>query len=101
MTSNKLLSSLTVFGDDLYAGTFRIPGPTAESSQVWRTADGTNWQHSGNFWPGGAHLIAFWDNAMTVFKGSLYIAADNWDTGGQIWQMLHRQVFLPLVVRNY
>jgi hypothetical protein len=70
--------------------------------EVWRTADGIHWNQVGFEGFGDSHNAwSYWDNATTVFDGSLYVATNNFATGGEVWQMLRHTVYVPLIVRDY
>jgi basic membrane protein A and related proteins len=70
--------------------------------EVWRTADGTEWEQVGFGGFGDAHnWWSYWDNATTVFGGSLYVGTNNDSTGGEVWQMLWYRTYMPFVVRSY
>ena len=57
--------------------------------EVWRTANGTEWIQVayGGFDDGGNHL-SYWDNAITTYKDKLFIATNNFGSGGEVWTFL-------------
>ena len=56
--------------------------------EVWRTANGIDWEQVGFAGFGdGNNQWSYWDNATTVFKGNLFIATNNFATGGEVWEM--------------
>ena len=67
--------------------------------EVWSTSNGTDWEREGFGGFGDANnQWSYWDNAMTVFKGKLYVATNNWPTGGEIWRLTDGFVsFLPVL----
>ena len=72
--------------------------------EVWRTSNGTEWEQVGFGGFGDANNNwTYWDNAMTVFNDNLYIAANNWPTGGEIWQLTDETytTYLPLGFKNF
>ncbi|NUM45902.1 MAG: SMP-30/gluconolactonase/LRE family protein [Anaerolineales bacterium] len=70
---NQQLPSLEVFNGDLYAGAWQYDG-VMETSQIWRTSDGTNWEQAGaDFGNGAAALI--------TFNNQLYVGS--WS--GEVW----------------
>ena len=73
----------------------------ATGLELWRTWDGVAWEQVGNPGFGNSHNEgSYWDNAMAVFKDRLYIAAYNFDTGGEVWQIEQPfTLFMPLVVK--
>lgn len=66
--------------------------------EVWRTPNGVNWEQVGFSGFGDANNTStYWDNASLVFKDSLYIAARNVVTGGEVWRLTlpALKVYLP------
>ena len=93
---NRQNSALAVFDNHLYF----VVGNLTSGLEIWRTADGVNWEQlaAGGF--GDSNNVSTgWDNAVTVFNGSLYIGTWNSANGGEVWQRLH-EMFLPLVLRG-
>ena len=93
---NNTIGSLWVFMDHLYA---YVSNP--EGLEVWRTADGTQWEQVG-FAGFGDSNNAFGnlDNTTAVFNNRLFIGTSNGANGGEVWLFLHNRLFLPLVLRN-
>jgi hypothetical protein len=59
--------------------------------EIWRSPDGLSWERIGD--EGINHPkndFTYFDNAMIVFDGSLYIGYDNDLNGGGIWKITHR-----------
>ena len=79
------LTSLAVFGGALYVGTTNETG-----SQLWRSADGSQWQPvigqaaavAGGF--GNAHNRAIM--TLGVFRGALYAGTHNPAEGAELWR---------------
>jgi arabinogalactan oligomer/maltooligosaccharide transport system substrate-binding protein len=70
--------------------------------EVWRTANGTDWEQVGFAGFGdNLNIWSYWDNATTVFSGSLYIATNHAYTGGEVWRMVQHRAYLPLVAKGY
>lgn len=70
--------------------------------EVWRTLDGVAWEQVGFSGFGDANNTStYWDNATVVFKDSLYIAARNTATGGEVWRLTlqSRKLYLPAAWR--
>ena len=94
---NYSIDSLLAFDGYLYA----VASNYTTGVEVWRTADGTTWEQVGFAGLGDSNNSApYWDNSAAVFNNRLYIGTTNWANGGEVWLYLHRQVFLPLVLRN-
>jgi len=91
-------SALEVLGGQLYF----VARNNSTGLEVWRTQDGTNWEQVGFAGFGDSNNIwSYWDNGTAVFHGSLYVATNNYATGGEVWRMVQYRAHLPLVVRNY
>jgi hypothetical protein len=88
-------NALEVFNEQLYL----VVENDATGLEVWRTSNGTDWAQVGFDGFGDANnQSSYWDNAMTIFKDKLYLAARNWPTGGEVWQMTHEyKTCLPFV----
>ena len=79
------ISALEVFHDQLYV----VLQNYASGVEVYRTANGTDWEQVGfdGFGDPG-NIEPYWDNGMTVFRDRLYVSLTNWWTvGGEIWEM--------------
>jgi len=91
------MSALEVFQSHLYLAV----GNRVTGMEVWRTANGTNWEKTGSAGFGNAHNWAsYWDHALVVFRGCLYLGTWNVSDGGEVWMYLHQRVFLPVVLRR-
>jgi len=89
--------ALEVFDGYLYL----VVGNSATGMEVWRTADGTNWEQVGFAGFGDSNNRGpYWDNSVTVFNDNLYVGTWNYANGGEVWQLLH-YVYLPLILKNY
>jgi hypothetical protein len=75
---NSRISSLVVFGDNLYAGT---ASDDSVPAQIWRTPDGRIWSQFSPSWP--ADTGAVFD--AISFGGRLYVGTAR-ETGGEIWR---------------
>ena len=90
-------SALEVFRDLLYF----VVGNGSTGLEVWRTADGANWQQVGFAGFGDSNNIGpYWDNAAAVVNDQLYVSSVNYAQGGEIWtqQLI---VYVPLVMKNF
>ncbi len=88
---NKWESALEVYDGKLYM----VARNEATGLEVWRTANGTDWEQVGFGGFGDSNNVwTYWDNGTTVFDGSLYVATNNYATGGEVWQMLQYPVGL-------
>lgn len=77
-SDNLAISSLALYQDMLYAGTYN-----EEGVQVWRSGDGDDWQKI-NFGFGNPHSSQV--NALEVFEGQLYLAVADYTSGMQVWR---------------
>ncbi len=78
------INALEVFQDKLYL----VLEDDYTGMQVWRTSNGKDWEQVGFAGFGDVNnQWSFWDNAVTVFKDNLYVGANNFVTGGEVWQM--------------
>ena len=90
-------SALEVLDDRLYF----VVGNNFTGLEVWRTADGTNWEQVGFAGFGNANNRGtYWDNAVAVHGNTLYVGTGNWTEGGEVWLYQHR-VYLPQTLKNY
>ena len=79
---NYNIGALMVSGSYLYAVAYN----STTGIEVWRTADGTNWERvsAGGFGDsnnGGP----YWGNSVIVHNNRLYIGTTNGANGGEIW----------------
>lgn len=75
--------TLEVFGGHLYAGVSRAVG-TDGRAELWRSANGTQWQPvftNGLGYASNTHV-----SALAEFQKQLYIGLRNAATGGQLWR---------------
>lgn len=80
--NNYNIGALIVSGSYLYAVAYN----STTGIEVWRTADGTNWERvsAGGFGDsnnGGP----YWGNSVAVYNNRLYIGTTNWANGGEVW----------------
>jgi hypothetical protein len=77
-------SALEVYQGWLY---LVVENPAA-GLEVWRTANGSDWEQvaSAGF-DDGNNTWSYWDNATTLFDGNLYVATNNFESGGEVWRM--------------
>jgi hypothetical protein len=83
---------LEVYGDYLYyvVGNYYDLGNDIKTKglELWRTGDGSAWERlayggfndENNAW-------TYFDNAMVVYDGNLYIGLDNKATGAEVWMV--------------
>ena len=72
------ISSLAVFGGDLYAGTWNDHA----CAQVWRTVDGRSWSRFSPFWPANDVDVS---DAQPL-GGDVYVGVGREVNGGEIWR---------------
>lgn len=87
------INALEVYRGNLYL----VVQCDATGLQVWRTSNGIDWHQVGFAGFGDLNnKWSYWDNATTVFKDQLYIATNNFKTGGEVWQMTKTHlIFIP------
>jgi hypothetical protein len=71
--------------------------------EVWRTANGVNWQQVAPAGFGNSSNVApYWGSSMIVFDNTLYVGTWNWVDGGEVWQSvcLPYGTYLPLALRG-
>lgn len=90
---NGAISSMAEFGGYLYAG-------TGGEGQLWRSADGVNWQPvMGNGFDGSGN---YWITSLFVFDGQLYAGTYNeWGNGGQVWRSSNGTEWEPVTPDGY
>ncbi len=77
-----------------------VVGNSTTGMEVWRTTDGANWEQVGFAGLGDSNNNAsYWDNSTTVLNGHLYVGTSNSANGGEVWEFLHLNTYLPLLVR--
>jgi hypothetical protein len=90
-------NGLEVYNGQLYL----VAANYTTGMEVWRTSNGTDWEQVGfNGFGDANNKFPYWDNAMTVFKDKLYLATNDWPTGGEIWQLGNMYMtFIPVLNR--
>ncbi len=85
------------FRNELYL----MIGNFGTGAQVWRSANGVNWQPiMQDGWGDGNNWCAdYYNKAHAVYSNSLFVGTINEVDGGEIWQLMPRQVFLPLALK--
>jgi len=77
------MNALEVLNSHLYF----VVGNSTTGMEVWRTADGTNWEQMGFAGFGDSNnYTPYWDNSVAVFNNRLFIGTCNWANGGEVWQ---------------
>jgi hypothetical protein len=97
-TANARPYGLIVFDDQLYL----VFSNFVTGAETWRSSDGVTWhQISEDGWGDSNNVFAdYFDKAAVVFKGALFVGTYNEVDGGEIWQLLSRQVYLPLILMD-
>jgi hypothetical protein len=93
---NQYIFSGAVAGGYLYAA---VQNETT-GVQVWRTADGVNWEPAAIPGLGDSNNVYVWLNAMVDYNNRLFIGTWNNANGGEVWLFLHNRIYLPLVLKN-
>ncbi|MGC9084503.1 MAG: PKD domain-containing protein, partial [Anaerolineae bacterium] len=80
---NQYIFGGVVFGSHLYAAVANYD----EGLEIWRSADGTNWEEV-TLVPGlgDSNNAYIWFGAMAVHDNRLYIGTSNWANGGEVWK---------------
>ena len=73
------ISSLAAYNGNLYAGVW-----DDTSTQVWRSANGTDWTHLVTFSDMGSGIREA--NGLEVYDGMLYVVGTNYDSGLEVWR---------------
>ncbi len=73
---------IAVYGNYLYVGA----GSNTTGAQLWRTADGSVWEHVVTPIPGFGDANNRAVTTVTVFQDTLYLSVDNAASGLEIWQ---------------
>ena len=65
------------------------------------TSGGNTWEQVGYAGFGDDNNTwTYFDNGVTSFKNKLYVSTNNYETGGEIWQMTNlKNIYLPLVIK--
>ena len=99
--NNCSINGLYVFGPYLYAVTENHPWNWDRTGvEVWRTSDGVNWSQVSPDGFGDANNKGsqFNSASVTAFQDALFVGVTNDANGTEVWRM-HRQVYLPLLLR--
>jgi hypothetical protein len=95
-TENRAIRAFETLNGSLFAVIYN----RSVGTQVWRSADGENWdQVNTNGFGDSNNRNGHWDNASTVFNSSIYVGTEN-PAGGEIWSYLSNNVFLSVVVKG-
>jgi sugar lactone lactonase YvrE len=88
---------LIVFGGKLY--TYLLNAVTGV--QVWRTDDGTTWVpvEKDGWGDSNSNGMTNYSKGVTIFNGNLYFGTSNSAQGGELWELLDKQLFLPAIRR--
>ncbi|HPH94458.1 MAG TPA: hypothetical protein PKW33_01195 [Anaerolineaceae bacterium] len=75
-------------GAEVLAGyLYIVPGNQDRGLEIWRTADGQKWEEiSYDGFGDKNNRYSYFDNAIAVFQGRLFIATDNPVSGGEVWE---------------
>ena len=93
--NNTKIEMLFHHGGNLYAGTVSVTG-----IEVWQSSDGMVWAQANPDGFGDVNNTGtIWSSGVTSLQGSLYVSTINGGNGGEVWQLVLQQVFLPLVLR--
>jgi hypothetical protein len=96
--NNFKFESVRVYEEALYVGTSN----TVSGVEIWRSYDGVSWsQINADGFGNSSTQWILWNSSSAVFNDNLYYGVANYsdEAGGQIWMLLDKQIFLPLVVR--
>lgn len=95
--ANRYGAILVPYEGKLFAFTSDLWTAPDQGVELFITKDGTHWDpvmiHG---WGDSNNWVV---NGNQVFDGSLYVGVFNQTTGGEIWQYLHKQVFIPSIFR--
>ncbi len=95
-TENRAIRSLIQNGDALYA----VTSNASSGIEVWVSTTGLSWaQVNTDGFGDSSNTQPYWDNAAAVYENSLYVGTSNSSTGGEVWQMLPHNAFLPIVMK--
>lgn len=95
--ANGRLYGLIAFDNRLYL----VFSNLTTGAEVWQSADGSTWKRIAEpGWGDSDNQFAdYFDRGAAVFNNSLYIGTANSANGGEVWQYVGFQVYLPLVMR--
>lgn len=85
--------TLAAVQGQLYAGVSRVLGGTFRA-ELWRSADGTDWQSV--FTDGLGQPANEAVTALAEFSGALYLGLRNETTGGQVWRSADGTQWTPV-----
>lgn len=87
---------LQPIGDALYI----VLSNEADGIDTWKTQDGKNWIQIGQDGFGDNNNIHLQPSAAIGFNGKLFVGADNFANGGEIWSYdTIKRIFIPMVMR--
>jgi len=79
----RAMPALEAYDSHLYL----VVGNLETGLEVWRTADGINWQQVGFDGFGDSNnAMSYCDNSVAVFNDTLYIGTRNRANGGEVWR---------------
>jgi sugar lactone lactonase YvrE len=95
--NNRGLSTLIEFENYLYL----FIGNYYEGMQVWRTDTGNNgdWEQVSVGGFGDCNNQSPYFNNVIVHNGNLHVGTENGVNGGEVWLMLDKKVYLPIIDR--
>jgi sugar lactone lactonase YvrE len=80
---------------------FFVIGNYATGLEVWRTANGIDWEQIGFAGLGDSNNRApYWDNSVLGWGSKLLVGTWNIANGGEIWSYQPRSVYLPVAARQ-
>ncbi|MCS7220078.1 MAG: PKD domain-containing protein [Anaerolineae bacterium] len=79
---NQYIFGGAVFGGHLYAAVANY----STGLQLWRTANGTDWELVADGGLGDSNNSYVWLSAMAVHNNRLYLGTTNWANGGEVWK---------------
>jgi len=96
--SNSRPYGLMVYEQHLYA----VVGNQNTGAEVWRMADGASWEKVADRGLGDAQnqIAAYFDKALALFDGGLFVGTLNGVTGGQVRRTGPYLVFLPSIIKD-
>jgi hypothetical protein len=76
---------------------YAMMGSSGNGMGIWVTTDGINWNPimAGGF--GDTNNNKIW--ATTIFQDKLLFGTENYGTGGEVWQMVFKKLYLPFTIR--
>ena len=96
-TNNQKVEVVFVFQNQLYVSVKNA----VTGIELWRSADGTVWEQANQDGFGDINNSSSnWSNATADFLGHFYIGTSNVVDGGEVWRMLQKYNFFPLIIRD-